>query len=53
MRRKAGLTRAAAARLVHVEPRTWARWEDGQRRVPDMAVHLFALLTGQKFKESR
>ena len=32
-REAAGLTQAAAALLVHVDPRTWRRWESGSTRM--------------------
>ena len=32
-REAAGLTQAAAAALVHVDARTWRRWESGATRM--------------------
>ena len=44
LRKKQGLSVAKAAALVHVSHRTWVRWETADT-VPEMAVHLFRLLT--------
>jgi DNA-binding XRE family transcriptional regulator len=43
-RERLGLSLAEAAAQVHVSPRTWARWEDGTRHVPESVVHLFCVL---------
>lgn len=43
-RKRLGLSVAKAAAQVHVSPRTWARWEAGERHVPETAIHLFATL---------
>jgi len=41
-RRKAlGLSLAEAADQVHVTPRTWCRWEAGERKIPGSALELF------------
>lgn len=45
-RKRLGLSVAKAAAQVHVSPRTWARWESGERHVPETAVHLFSALNG-------
>lgn len=52
-RRKLGLSLAQAAAQVHVAPRTWARWESGERHVPDSVVHLFCLLNKLPFKPEK
>lgn len=41
LRKKHGWTQADAARAVCVAVRTWARWEAGDRRVPEWAPKLF------------
>lgn len=44
LRKSLGLSLAEASRQVEVTPRTWARWEDGSRKIPDWAVKLFFLM---------
>jgi transcriptional regulator with XRE-family HTH domain len=39
-----GLSLADAARQVEVTPRTWARWESGERSVPRGVVKLFYMV---------
>lgn len=46
LRQHAGHTQAEAAELVHVELRTWERWEGGRHPVAETALHLYALLVG-------
>ena len=48
LRRKLGLSLAQASRQVEVTARTWARWESGERRIPDGAMKLFKLLNRVK-----
>lgn len=43
-RKRLGLSLADAAGQVHVNARTWARWEAGERHIPEAIVHLFCLL---------
>lgn len=45
-RRRLGLSQAKAAAQVHVSPRTWARWESGERHMPEGVVHLFCVVNG-------
>lgn len=45
-----GLSLMKAAAQVHVAPRTWARWESGERHIPEAAVHLFCLANGIKYE---
>lgn len=33
------------ARLVHVDARTWRRWEAGERTMPEAAWELFLIKT--------
>lgn len=44
LRYKLGLSLAEASRQAEVTPRTWARWEAGDRKIPNGAVKLFKLL---------
>jgi DNA-binding transcriptional regulator YiaG len=44
LRKSLRLSLAQAARQVEVAPRTWARWEAGDRRIPEGAIKLFLLL---------
>jgi DNA-binding transcriptional regulator YiaG len=48
LRKKFGLSLAEASRQVEVTPRTWARWESGDRRIPEGAVKLFKMVNGVK-----
>ena len=45
-RKSCGLSASKAARLVHVDPRTWRRWEAGDREMPEAAWELFLLKAG-------
>jgi len=44
-RRAAGLTQAEAAALVMVSPRTWPKWEQGERQMPASTWLLWQLRT--------
>ena len=44
LRYKLGLSLADAARQVEVTPRTWARWESGDRAIPRGAIKLFYIV---------
>lgn len=46
-REQSGLTQQKAADLVHVDIRTWRRWEDGERAVNLAAWELFLLRSHQ------
>lgn len=46
LRTDLGLSVAAAARQVEVTPRTWQRWESGERAIPRGAVKLFYIVNG-------
>jgi DNA-binding transcriptional regulator YiaG len=48
-RKRLGLSLAQAATQVHVSPRTWARWESGDRHVPEAVVHLFCVINRIKY----
>lgn len=43
LRNKHGLSVAECARMVKVSDRTWRRWEDGTRTMPEGAVDLFKI----------
>jgi len=42
-RNRYGLSAAQCARMVKVSDRTWRRWEDGTRQMPEGAWELFAI----------
>lgn len=44
LRKQLGLSVADAARQVEVTPRTWSRWESGDRAIPRGAVKLFCMV---------
>lgn len=46
MRNDLGLTVAAAAQQVEVHPRTWSRWEAGERGIPRGVIKLFCMVNG-------
>ena len=50
LRKKLGLSTTAAAAQVHVASRTWARWEAGDRHIPEAIVHLFCTLNKIKYE---
>lgn len=39
----AGLTQSSASKIVHVDIRTWQRWEEGSRTMHPAFFELFAL----------
>ena len=43
LRKNLGLSLADAASQVHVTPRTWARYEAGDRKLPEGVIHLFCI----------
>lgn len=47
-RARAGLTQAEAAAVVHSIPRSWQRWESGERSMHPAFFELFKIKTGQK-----
>jgi transcriptional regulator with XRE-family HTH domain len=49
LRKKLGLSLSQAAARVHVTPRTWARYEAGERKVPEGVVHLFCIQSGVRY----
>ena len=44
LRKSLDLSLAEASRQVEVTPRTWARWESGDRSIPRGAIKLFYIL---------
>jgi predicted DNA-binding protein (UPF0251 family) len=53
-RHNADMTQEEAAKMVYKSGgRVWRRWEAGERRIDNAAIHLFALLTDQKFPPRR
>lgn len=46
-RKKAGMSQAQAARLVHVNERLWRYWEAGTHRMPAASWELFLLKLAQ------
>lgn len=38
------LSLAQAANQVHITPRSWARYESGDRPIPEGVIHLFCLI---------
>jgi DNA-binding transcriptional regulator YiaG len=45
MRQQSGLSISQAARLVCVSDRTWQRYEQGTRQMPEPVLELFCLKT--------
>jgi transcriptional regulator with XRE-family HTH domain len=43
-RKRLGLSLAKVGAQVHVSPRTWARYESGERHIPEAIIHLFCAL---------
>lgn len=52
-RKRLGLSLSKAASQVHVSVRTWARYESGERKVPEAIAHLFCLLNGIEWEPAR
>ena len=53
LRRDARLTPMQAAALVHVDKRTWQRYEAGTLAIPGAIAELFQIKLGQTFQEQR
>jgi len=43
LRTSIGLSLAEASSQVHITPRSWARYESGERKIPDGVVELFCI----------
>lgn len=52
LREKHGLTQEAAARLVRVTPRSWARYESGDRVPMDGVLELFCMKLGEEYPQA-
>jgi DNA-binding transcriptional regulator YiaG len=52
-RAEMGLTQAALAEQLGVTWNTVARWETGQRRIPELAVRLLACLGRERRRTQR
>ena len=52
LRNKHGLSQSAAATLVRVTQRSWARYEAGDRTPPDGMLELFCLKLGEKYPDA-
>ncbi len=46
LRKRLGLSLSKVASQVHVSSRTWARYEAGERHIPEAILHLFCSLNG-------
>jgi transcriptional regulator with XRE-family HTH domain len=44
-----GLSLSQAANQVHITPRSWARYESGDRPIPEGVIHLFCLVNGLEY----
>ena len=51
LRNKLGLSVAKAAGQVHVTARSWSRYEDGTRPIPDGVIHLFCILNDLNYEK--
>lgn len=51
LRKKLGLSLAQAAEQIHVSPRTIARWESGERHLPEGVIHLFCLVNKVRYPQ--
>ena len=49
LRKNMGLSLAVAASQVHVTSRTWARYESGDRSIPEGVIHLFFIQNKLKY----
>ncbi|VAX09336.1 hypothetical protein MNBD_GAMMA25-182 [hydrothermal vent metagenome] len=46
LRNELGLSVSKAALQCHITPRTWGRYEAGDRAIPEGVIHLFCILNG-------
>ena len=51
LRNKLGLSVTKASGQVHVSARTWSRYEDGTRPIPDGVIHMFCILNKLDYRE--
>lgn len=52
LREKHGLTQEASARLVRVTPRSWARYESGDRVPAEGVLELFCIKLGEEYPQA-
>lgn len=45
----ASTTQKEAALVCHTSEKTWIAWESGNKDVPEAIIHLFCLISGQKY----
>jgi len=50
LRKNLGLSIADAAGHVHITPRSWARYEAGDRAIPEGVIHLFCIQNEIEYK---
>lgn len=50
LRKEIGLSMAEAALQVHVTPRSWARYESGERKAPKGVIELFCIKNNIEYK---
>ena len=51
LRKELGLSQVESAIQVHVAPRTWYRWEAGERRIPESVVELYCTKNSVKYPQ--
>lgn len=51
LRKRAKLSLREAAAIVRVAPRSWARWESGERRVSEAHARWFCAAVGAPWKD--
>jgi len=49
LRNRLGKSIGEAATQVHITPRSWLRYESGERRIPEGVVHLFCVQNKIKY----
>lgn len=49
LRNVSGLSQSNAAAMVHVQQRSWARWESGEHNVPPGILELFCIKTQRDY----
>ena len=49
LRNRLGKSIAEAAMQVHITPRSWLRYESGERRIPEGVAHLFCVQNKLKY----
>ena len=49
LRKEIGLSVADAALQVHITPRSWSRYESGERKTPKGVIELFCIKNNIKY----